>query len=457
MTLHDYIQSMHQPRHINRVRKSLMHSFIRAPLRYLHYSLVLLVLFTTCTHAAAANAQSPRLVGYFTQWSIYGSNYQVRDIATSGAAQRLTHLHYAFGNVRNNLCEVGVNQASDPSTGAGGDAYADYTRNVNAAQSVDGVADTDTQPLRGNWNQLRKLKAMYPHLKVVMALGGWSWSSGFASAARPENRQAFVASCIDAYIRGNLPVVDGAGGPGAALGVFDGFVLDWEFPVVCGLTCGTPEDRANYTGLIAEFRRQLDAVRPGLLLAVDAGAGIDKIRVTDPGVYQRYLDYIDVMTYDFHGGSSDATTNHHSALFHSPFDPSTGDKRYYNSTDAILAFLKRGVPAHKLNLGIGFYGQGWKDVANINNGLYQAGNNAGVSKYNVLKTHAGNDYYDHHAFAHWKYDKVNSTFWSYDDPAMANIKGGYVKALGLGGAFFWELSGDDEQGGLLNALYEGLH
>ncbi len=74
-----------------------------------------------------------------------------------------------------------------------------------------------------------------------------------------------------------------------------------------------------------------------------------------------------------------------------------------------------------------------------------------------MKIHAGNDYYDPHAFAHWKYDSTSSTFWSYDDPAMASIKGGYVKALGLGGAFFWELSGDDEQGNMLHALYQGLH
>lgn len=84
-----------------------------------------------------------------------------------------------------------------------------------------------------------------------------------------------------AYIKGNLPVTDGAGGAGAALGVFDGIDIDWEYPVACGIECGKPEDNANFTALMAEFRRQLDAVRPGLLLTVAVGAGIDKIRVTD--------------------------------------------------------------------------------------------------------------------------------------------------------------------------------
>jgi chitinase len=76
-------------------------------------------------------------------------------------------------------------------------------------------------------------------MKVLISLGGWTWSRGFSSAARPENRQAFVASCIDAYIKGNLPVTDGAGGAGAALGVFDGIDIDWEYPVACGIECGS--------------------------------------------------------------------------------------------------------------------------------------------------------------------------------------------------------------------------
>jgi chitinase len=82
-----------------------------------------------------------------------------------------------------------------------------------------------------------------------------------------------------------VPVVDGAGGPGAALGVFDGIDIDWEYPAACGLSCGSSEDIANFTALLAEFRRQLNAVRPNLLLTVAVGAGVDKIRGTDPAAY----------------------------------------------------------------------------------------------------------------------------------------------------------------------------
>lgn len=413
------------------------------------------------TAAGGGGGGSKRVIGYFTQWGIYGRNYRVKNIDTSGSAARLTHINYAFGNVRNNRCEVGVTQASDPNTGVGGDAFADYTKAFGAGESVSGGADTWDQPLRGNWNQLKQLKAKHPNVKVLISLGGWTWSRGFSSAAQPANRQAFVASCIDAYIKGNLPVTDGAGGVGAAAGVFDGIDIDWEYPVACGLSCGTPADNANYTALLAEFRRQLDAVRPGLLLTVAVGAGIDKVRVTDPAAYHPYLDFINVMTYDFHG-AWDPQTNHHSALFDSPADPSTGDQKLYNSNDAMEAFLSRGVPASKLNLGIGYYGRGWTGVASGNNGLYKSASGAapgtyeaGIEDWKVLKNLAWPGYTDNVAKATWISN--GTTFWSFDTPAMVTEKMGYVKTQGLGGAFFWEFSGDDAQGTLTKAIRDGLN
>jgi chitinase len=413
----------------------------------------------SATTSPGGGGGNKRVLGYFTQWGIYGRNYRVKNIDTSGSAAKLTHINYAFGNVRNNICEVGLTIPSNEATGAGGDAFADYSKAFGAAESVSGVADTWDQPLRGNWNQLKQLKAKYPNIKVLISLGGWTWSRGFASAARPENRVAFVTSCVNAYIRGNLPVTDGAGGTGAAAGVFDGIDIDWEYPNACGIACGGAEDRANFTGLLAEFRRQLNLVRPGLLLTIAPGAGVDKIAATDPGQYHQYLDFINVMTYDFHG-AFEPRTNHHSALFASPNDPSTGNVKFYNSNDAIEAFLARGVPASKLNLGIGFYGRGWTNVPNVNNGLYQTGSAApgtyesGIEDYKVLKDRPGTIYTDANARATWKYD--GNTFWSYDTPAMITEKMNYVKVQNLGGAFFWEFSGDDAQGTLAKTVGNGL-
>ena len=410
------------------------------------------------TGSDTGSGSQRRVAGYFTQWGIYNQGYTAKSLEANGTAARLTHLNYAFGNVRDNRCEVGVLKAVNADTGEGGDAYADYSRTFTAAESVDGVADVWGAPLRGHWNQLRKLKARHPQLKVLVSLGGWSMSRGFASAARPENRAAFVASCIDAYIRGNLPLFDNAGGAGAAAGVFDGFDIDWEYPAACGLTCGGAEDTENFTALLAEFRRQLDAVRPGLELTVAVGAGIDKIRVTAPEAYHPYVDAINVMAYDFHGGWENRT-NFHSALFNGSGDPSTGDARYYNANDAVQAFLGLGVPADKLVLGMASYGRGWTNVGSGNNGLYQSGTTAtgslepGIERYAVLKSLPWPRHVDASAKASWIYD--GRTFWSFDDPATIADKMAYVRVQGLGGAFLWDFSGDDAQGALLAAIEAG--
>ena len=400
-----------------------------------------------------------RVVGYFTQWGIYANGYTAKSLDQTGVAERLSHLIYAFGNVRNNRCELGVLKPTNTSTGEGGDAWADYARPFSASESVDGVADTAGQPLRGHWNQLRKLKQLNPDLKIMISLGGWTWSRGFASAARPENREAFVASCIDGYIHGNLPAFDGAGGSGAARDLFDGFDIDWEYPAACGLSCGTSEDTENFTQLLAEFRRQLDAVRPGLQLSTAVGAGIDKIRVTRPAEYQSSVDFINLMTYDFHG-AWESRTNFHTALFGSPDDPSLGDARLYNSDDAVKAFLDLGVPGEKLNLGIASYGRGWTNVSSRDNGLYQSGVaapgsvEAGIETYRALAALNHPSFVDPKSLAHWTFN--GSTFWSFDTPASIADKMSYVAIQGLGGAFLWDFAGDDSAASLMHAIGDGL-
>ena len=162
-------------------------------------------------------------LGYFTEWGIYGRNYNVRNLVTSGSAAKITHINYAFGNVTNGQCAIG-------------DSYADYDKAFTADQSVSGVADTWDQPLRGNFNQLRELKAKYPNIKILWSFGGWTWSGGFAQAAA--NPTAFADSCY------NL-VKDSRWAD-----VFDGIDIDWEYPNACGLSCDT-SGAAAYKNLMA--------------------------------------------------------------------------------------------------------------------------------------------------------------------------------------------------------------
>jgi hypothetical protein len=137
-------------------------------------------------------------------------------------------------------------------------------------------------------------------------------------------------SCVKLFIAGDLPVQDGRGGAGSAKGVFDGIDIDWEYPGGGGQPYNTADavnDKHNFTLLMQEFRAQLDAQgatdgkRYPLTAAI--GAGTEKIAQTEPALYSQYMDWVNLMTYDFHGGW-ETTTNFHAPLYHDPADPSTG-------------------------------------------------------------------------------------------------------------------------------------
>ncbi|WP_255992366.1 glycoside hydrolase family 18 protein, partial [Chitinolyticbacter albus] len=234
--------------------------------------------------------------------------------------------------------------------------------------------------MAGNFRELKALKAKYPKIKNMISLGGWTWSKWFSNAAATDAlRKQLVKSCIDIYIKGNLPVVDGRGGPGAAADVFDGIDIDWEFPSVQGFGYNTvaANDGENYRLLLAEFRKQLDELgattgkRYALTIAL--GMGKDKLDKINVGSYAPYLDWINMMTYDYNGGWDLTQTNFQSHLYRDPAAPNdkcsgkAGDTCYgdrslvsfYNTDDALNQLLSQGAPANKLVLGLPFYGRGW--------------------------------------------------------------------------------------------------
>ncbi len=373
--------------------------------------------------APATKAAGNKVVGYFTEWGIYQRNYHVKNVETSGSAAKLTHINYAFGNVTGGKCAIG-------------DAYADYDKAYDAASSVDGKADTwDAGALRGNFNQLRKLKKLHPGLKVLWSFGGWTWSSGFTEAAK--NPAAFAQSCYDL-------VED----PRWA-DVFDGIDIDWEYPNACGLSCDTSGKDA-FKNLMAAMRAKFGSSNlVTAAITADASSG-GKIEAADYAGAASYVDWYNPMTYDFFG----AWAAQGPTAPHSPLNSYNGIPQQGFNTDAAISKLKgAGIPASKLLLGIGFYGRGWSGVTQDAPGGTATGAapgtyEAGIEDYKVLKnscpatgTVAGT------AYAH-----CGNQWWSYDTPATIAGKMNYKQQQGLGGTFFWELSGDTTNGELIKSI-----
>ncbi|MBJ6765795.1 glycosyl hydrolase [Myxococcaceae bacterium JPH2] len=393
-----------------------------------------------------------RIVAYFTAWGIYGRNYQVSNVP----AAKVTHINYAFSNISaDGKCVLG-------------DSYAD----IDKAGGWPG--EWDAGQLRGNFRAFKELKKKQTQLKFIISIGGWTWSKYFSQvAASAASRASFVKSCVDLFIKGQFPGVDPANGAG----VFDGIDIDWEYPVGGGLAGNTnsPADKQNYTLLMSEFRSQLNAVtaqtgRP-YLLTIATGASPDLLmNKQETKALSDVLDWINVMSYDYHG-AFESTVNFHSPLYRVTGDPMASTGFY---TDATVAkMLELGVSPSKIVLGIPFYGRGWGNVPNVNNGLFQTGTPTkgtwddgqsgltGVFDYKDLKANyerAGSGYtkYTHPESKQAYVFNPSAKIWiSYDDAQTLNAKADYILGKGLGGAMFWELSGDD--GSLVDVLYQRLH
>ncbi|MEU7042230.1 glycoside hydrolase family 18 protein [Streptomyces varsoviensis] len=368
-------------------------------------------------------AAGGKVVGYFTNWGVYQRNYHVKNIETSGSAAKLTHINYAFGNVTGGKCAIG-------------DSYADYDRAYDASSSVDGKADTwDNGALRGNFNQLRKLKKLHPNLKVLWSFGGWTWSGGFGEAAK--NPAAFADSCYSL-------VKDKRWAD-----VFDGIDIDWEYPNDCGLTCDSSGKDA--------LKKVLSALRSKFgtgnlvtaAISADASSG-GKLDKADYAGAASYVDWYNPMTYDYFGAwDAKGPTAPHSPLTAYQGIPKDG----FNSDATITKLKKMGIPSSKLLLGIGFYGRGWTGVTQAAPGGTATGPaggtyEQGIEDYKVLKTKCPAN----GTVAGTAYAKCGSDWWSYDTPATIGGKMKYKQQQGLGGTFFWELSGDTSNGELIKAI-----
>jgi chitinase len=366
-------------------------------------------LFVQSAQPPAPKETSALVVGYYADWT--AERYALADIP----ADKLTHVNYAFGKV-------------------GGD----NRLTVNARVATERVYPDDCgEPgcPHGLFNQITLLKRRHPRLKFIMSVGGWTDSGPFYEmAAADDSRQTFAQSCAD-FLK--------------AYPQFDGIDVDWEHPVVGGLQPGQPRDAHNYVLLLAALRRAIGADKL-LTVAVSASPrGIDPLEYPEMAAL---LDWVSVMTYDFHTGGK--RTGFNAALYNHD-DPSNPK---LNLHDAVQAILAKGVPRHKLIAGVPFFGRGWRGVESPNVWSDAAAPGGGGAYRTIAATYLKSPgfvrYWDDVAKVPWLYNAETKEWISYDDPQSMRLKGEYIAAQTLRGAMFWELSNDD--GPLLDALRAGL-
>ena len=429
-------------------------------------TLALLLLASTLFSVAEGESDSKILGGYFEEWSIYYAGYNIANLQQDGVADKLTHLMYAFANV-----------TTTPSPACAiADSWADYQ--TPYLPSVSGTPYPG--PLYGNFAAIQQLKQLHPRLKVLMSIGGASAANtaAFSAAAgTAAGRKALASSCISMFVQGNI--ASGITAPG----LFDGFNIDWEFPVAT--------DTQNFTALLKEFRRQLDALGKTTgkqyIMSFDGPAGAQNYVNIDLKHSAEQVDFITVDGYNY-AGSWDTQTNHASPLFDDKQDPLNGQGLDIDAT--VNAYLTAGVPAKKYTMGLPLYGAGWTGVPNVNHGLYQNSTGPssvplangqgecgdlsgattgcdllltpGIATYATLANLTANGYsrtFDPQRIAVSLYDPASETFYTYDDPARALLKMVYIDLKvpgGLGGAYVWALKDDDANGTMVKTMAKAL-
>ena len=384
-------------------------------MRYTRPLVIALVLGAFATAGAApapAAPESPRIVGYYASWAAAGG-YPAEKIP----AAKLTHVNYAFAVIRDGRCAL---------------------RNETAA--------------REQFEQLRRLKRDHPHLRTLISVGGWADSGPFSDVAlNDSSRLAFARSCA-AFVREHG---------------LDGVDIDWEYPGGGGRDPGKgrPEDSRNFTLLLAELRRQLDTQsredKSGHYLLTIAGpASAAQARRMELGQVHRYLDWINLMTYDFAGQWSARTA------FNAPLYPADEAGQGPSADTSVRVYLDAGVPREKLLLGVPFYGRAWAGVKDVDHGLGQPHSGkpprppggAGYSYRNIASGILGESagrFWHERAKVPWLFDAKAGVMVSYDDPESIRAKARYAREQKLGGVMVWELSEDDEKSSLLEAIRAG--
>lgn len=403
---------------------------------FLFLFLALVVTGMTLPFVSRADAAGgKRIIVYFPNWAVYQSatnKFEVSFIPWD----KVTHINHAFLKV-----------------GKVGDG--NYNLVLTDEWADTGMSFAHSEPawdgLKGHFGEYKYYKTLYPDVKILVSVGGWTKGKYFNEMAGTEaGRNSFALSCVE--FLNKYPF-------------FDGIDIDWEYPGVDRPadpsnpydegTPGGPEGAHNFTLLLQALRNTLDNNgMAGKLLTIAAPAGTSMIALQEPDLYHQYLDFINVMTYDMHGAWENQT-NHLSPIYTSPNDPAPN-----LNTDYVMKYYRDNfnIPASKLNVGTPFYSRGWSGVSGGTNGLYATaysgapGNmgSGGQNTYSKMKELEGTSgyekYWDTYCKVPWLYNASLGYMYTYEDTDSLAERCDYVINNNFGGIMAWDISTDDLNG-----------
>ncbi|MDA7491226.1 glycosyl hydrolase family 18 protein [Synechococcus sp. AH-707-M23] len=401
-----------------------------------------------------------RIVTYFEEWGVYERDINLSDVN----GQSMTHLNYSFFDVKadgsvelfdayaaqekrfdaadqvSRTFTTAEYQAVDPALIAAynSDQYVitETANSVTVTSVPVGWNDAGPQDA-GNFEQLRRFKELNPSVNLGFALGGWTLSDEFSTAFSSQaGRDRFVSDVVDIF---------------QAYEFFNTVDFDWEYPG--GGDAGnasSANDGANFALVLEQLRSELDALESqtggNYEVSIATAGGSEKLANLNIAGIDPYVDFYNVMTYDFHGGWENQT-GHQAAM--------TGDANNYDVTTAVSVFEEAGVALNKVVLGAPAYTRAWGGVEDGGTSGYQQSGTgaaaqgsfeAGVYDYKDIVsdviTGQTNLYWDDNSKAAFAY---NGDEWSSIE-TIATIAGkaAYVQEKDLGGMMFWALSNDAE-------------
>ena len=399
-----------------------------------------------------------KVVGYFPNYAIGSDAHEHFNIADL-QWDVLTHVQYAFGVVNKNTCEIECGDvANDIQNRFDDNTFIHKGKAIKMDESLG---------YYGQFNIMHTLKKMYPNVTVLISTGGWGASEGLWYATQNEASMRKFSKSAVAFIR--------------KYG-FDGIDIDFEFPSETPLsgnyTDFTESIRPGIANRYAQFIRILSedlstaAKQDGkyywLTSAVSASSWVLGGQTNSD--FLDYLDFVSVMSYDYHGGWNNYVENQ-ANLYPDPADNETAQMDVKTlGFDWSYKFYRGKVQSEKILMGVPYYTRGWANVSGGTNGLHGSSGNpltnatdglnlwcdldangnevaAGANPLwhvmNLMKTNSNyKKYWDPVGKVPHIYNASNGAFLTFEDTDSVQERINYVKNQNLGGVLIWVMHGD---------------